>query len=790
MAEFGQKGRNQTRNPQGGFTGVQVKESKTRIGINQDAPVDGPSAALSQGAEALAGSISNIAEVAKQSDRKDTTNRLALKASALQGTKIAVNDVAQEKKRNPFMAAVFGQTVTSQVSESQSIVNATQALANHAQANMSKLAEMSTEDAINALTDKSEDLVSQIEDPQMRDIAMDSLLSKMPDLAQAHYKERYALERNKQIENNREHIVNNLTDLKFKLKSASGAEAKNAAIDTYAETMFDNNDPLGLQQDELSKAEYRTLVLGQMDEDLQNGDKTLYDVARRIQESDKRALTQTELDNLKNSEGKYDGYQNTMADQVMATASLGLLGAESYAEYDIAANQARQDLRMWTLDGTQSEIDVKNQLKRKAQLERMIKSGAGAWATNAENTKHLRNVRDWGNGNVNQRAQMRLTTREKDIAADAQIDQMITSITGWNTEKATEAMDTVFIKGLQYIDNTGTERFMSPIQVAQNLTQRMKTKGLPAGGFIKRFVDAQLDGMAIGRGEKGKKYTDQQAEQFRVTEALVQGNPSIGLSQDDLTKFEFMRWGFNSKADPDRVQEMTAAWQNNKGKDMSGMKTKDVTESVRNIVKRTGEKYPSDSMMSVYRDQYGDILRSVNFNHKIADSIFTSTLSHGSTSALGIHIPNGKALNTELGDYDLDTLLTDMSTLQRGTDYGDAVSLATPMLMTMFGTMVDKDQKILKDIRTANIIGIEFIPGDTAVTFTGTQGTTARVPMTELIRYGEEIDREKKIQEQVSIKDRLMDVIGFFGTTGTTATGLPSAADLAKQAEELLEVPK
>lgn len=758
-----------------GFTGTGVNETYAREGVVHSKAtkvnhalsvypvesrerIDGPSInAVNDGAAILAGAISNIADQAREGWRKETTARLAMKASAEQGTNIAINSIALEKKRNPIMAAVLGQTVTSQVSEAQSIENATTALYNHANENMSKLAELTTDEAIEQLTNKSEDLITEIQDPELRTLALNNLVAQMPKLAQAHYKERYALQRNKQVENNREHIVNNMTALKFDLNRASTIQEKLDITDTYRQNIFNNNDPLGVQQDELSKQEYRSLVLSQVSKDLENGDIMMYHVLQGIGADSPNKLNQTELDALGGSIKAYDTRQDTMATQVMSIADMSLNSAETYEEYQVAVQEANKLLAEWKMKGSNSALDTKNGFKRKAELERKIRQSAGAWAKNQVAVERKAELFDVFGKEPTEQGWLlgSMTKAEVQEASNQQLDIMIARTTGMPLEQANETAKTVFKEGLAYKDAKGKERFMSPVTFAQNYTRFTVTEGRPAPDYVNEFVGSTLQGMSVGQGEKGLTYTEEQREGFRTVEALIEGNSSIDLSEDERAHYQMIRHGFNSGEPPQSVNDRYAQWKANKGKvDQSGVSRKDRNSNVRSIVESVLGDGVSDRVMSGIQQDYDRIHQSTDFDKKTSEAILRGQLQSSYTVVRGMRVNNGKELDKQLGPNGLNTILEQASRIKTAMPFGQSASVMTPVLMAMFGTTTDSDQTILEDANRVNMTGIEYIPGDDSVEFKVVNGSVTRIPITELKRMGELLQVEQTRLDSIKAMEK------------------------------------
>jgi hypothetical protein len=786
--EYGSRERQQSDDKNKGFTGTEVNQESSRINTAHDKqgktnlimhlneqvatiPPDyqldvSPRSAdgnkmLNAGSAALAASISGVADVAQENWRKDTTNKLALKASAMQGTNIAINSIIQSKKRNPFMAAVLGQTVTSKIAEAQSIQNATTQLFNHTTENMSTLAELPTDQAIESMSQTAEDLVSAIDDPDLKEVALNSLLAQMPKLAQAHHKERYAMVRNKQTQNNREGIINDRIAFENSLKIASLPEERIMIMREFAENLYHPNDPTGMQQNKAAIQEYRTLVHTQAATDLANGNKSMYDAIGAIPEGEPGALTALEKDGFADAVSSYDKNRNMIAQQVIAEAEMGIIQAETMEEAQAAGQIARQNLVNWSFEGTGSEEDVKNYRMRELQLEKMLSRNAAAWAKNQGLVEREGQLKHFYGKDAHEQSALAgdMTPTELKAASNESIPDFITQISGMPEEQAKELSKTVFRDGLHFSDKDG-ERHMSPVTFAQNLVRDLVDDGRPAPDFVQEFVNTQLRGMAVGNTVDGN-YTDEQRQSFRTMEALVEGHAGIKINNEERVHYEFMRQGYNANESPESVENRFAKYKENAvKKNMSVIPQKDRIANVRNTVNNTLKTTVPDRVMSSYQQDYDNILRSVGFDEKTAKSIFVKELRYGSSVIQGIKVSNGRQLDEALGaeagaeQLGLNNILTQASRMTQSMDFGDETSFMTPLLMTFFGTSRDSDQKVLTDIGRIKLNGIEYIPGDDSVEFAAVGGSVTRIPLDELRRMSEIVVRKKKKMDAIKAMNR------------------------------------
>jgi len=718
---------------------------------------------FTQGVNELAKSISGIAEVSREGWRKETVNKLALKASAAQGTDIAINSIAATKKRDPFMAAVLGQTVTSRVAEAQSVQNATTALYNTASEEMPQLAGLPTEEAMEVLATRGEEFVAQIQDPEMRQVALDNLMSHMPKLAQQHHKERYALMRNKQVQNNRESIINSRIMFENTKKIAVLPEEKIALMVGYAKSIYDVNDPTGMQQDDVSKKEFRTLVHTQAATDLRNGNKTLYDAIKGIPQGKPNALTSLEREGFREAETAYDRNRNTMAGQVVAAAELGLLAAATPEETDAAIQIAKQDLKTWSLSGTQSELDIKNKTVRKVQMEKLFARHKGAWAKNQvdmERTDQLDNAHTLGDIAYTQ-LMGTATKAEKKYMSNIQLRDFITETSGMPKDQATEAGLNVFTTGLHFKDDDGSDRHMSGVTVAKQFVRSMRDSTGPVPDVVQNFVDTKMRGMTRGEGEDGKWYSQEQRNSFRVMEVLAD-MPGITMSTDEKVHLEFMRRGFNADESPEAIEAQFKNYQNNKGlQDQTQIPRKDRKENFRNLVTNLVGHKVSDRVITEYEDLYGHIAQSVGYDHKIAEAVFNKEVKQSSSVVQGLVVANGRKLNKELGgSYDLRELLSSMGTVTKESELGVSISIGTPVMMAMFGADRDSDQKTLTDTSRLRFSNIDFIPGDDSVEFTTIGGGVTRIPMSTLKSASKQLEVARKKAEFTMAVDKQMTLEG------------------------------
>lgn len=561
MAQFGTTTRTAAQDANEGVVNPPAKEHAARSSVSTKTKQPD---ALSVGLEKVGETLGSAIQGYVDTETLNLREQQMLEGATLQGNDLAINQLAEDKKRNGIGAAFFGQNAHMRGAQQRAVSNNINKAYLDLSYTMATHADKSPEEFQGVLSERLNIMLEPFAgDKETKQMITKNWIDSAEKLAAAHYKENYGYVQAENEKENRQALRGDIDTLKFDFtqleRDANGIvmNKEYTKFQQRAENMFDPN----LRAENQSLENWRKVMGEEINHALKNNDVTAYHLAQIY------------------------GFEDNLSpkEAVARNAAVGV--------YDTKQNQVGETMYQQTLHAINDPTKVNSKetadahiAAYKHQIEQLEQQQSGSEA-GKKNIETLKNRFLQVQRAANEAA---LKQEEKDLQVQAikdginkiwsKDDTGVTDLANIDDKALKEeVLDTMIVEEVNATlpddeqFRTASEAWqhvLSNPELTKTVAERVQQSGIQSPAFkkaAKGFINSawNMDEQAIGT-DAGKFLPETKQHIKALT--LMENTPGFTkmLGADDNIKYEMLKQAIEHDIPVEMSQRETAALLENK----------------------------------------------------------------------------------------------------------------------------------------------------------------------------------------------------------------------------------